>query len=34
MIAFVSIVVFSFIIDLHIHNYFYILIYTFLGHLF
>ena len=26
MIAFVSIVVFSFIIDLHIHNYFYILI--------
>ena len=31
MIAFVSIVVFSFIIDLHIHNYFYILIYTLLG---
>ena len=31
MIAFVSIVVFSFIIDLHIHNYFYIIIYTLLG---
>ena len=31
MIAFVSIVVFSLVIDLHIHNYFYIFIYTLLG---